>query len=61
MKVERNGRFLSGMIIPVYQGQDGLVRNDSLGRAIKKIRELVELDFPDNEVNVSADGKIFYK
>lgn len=61
LKVDRNGKFLSGRIIPVYQGQDGLVRTDSMGRAIKKIMELGELDFPDTEVNVSDDGKIFYK
>ncbi len=59
--VDRTGKFLSGRVIPVYQDQDGLVRNDSLGRAIKKIRELVALDFSDTEVNVSDDGKILYK
>jgi hypothetical protein len=59
--VDRTGRFLSGRIIPLYQDKDGIVRTDSLFRAIKKIRELVALDFSDNEVNVSDDGKIFYK
>jgi poly-gamma-glutamate capsule biosynthesis protein CapA/YwtB (metallophosphatase superfamily) len=61
LKVDRTGRFLSGRIIPLYQDKDGIVRTDSLFRAIKKIRELVALDFSDNEVNVSDDGKIFYK
>jgi len=61
LKVDRDGRFMSGRIIPVYQGQDGLVKTDSKLRAIKKIKELVALDFPDTEVNVTDDGKIFYK
>lgn len=61
LKVGRKGEFLSGRIIPVYQGQDGLVRIDDQRRAIKKIRELVSDDFPDSEVDISDDGKIFYK
>ena len=61
LKVDRTGKFLSGRIIPIYQSQNGLVRTDSLSRAIKKIRMLDALDNPDSEVNVSDDGKIFYK
>ena len=61
LKVDRTGKFLSGRIIPIYQSQNGLVRTDSLSRAIKKIRMLDALDIPDSEVNVSDDGKIFYK
>jgi hypothetical protein len=61
LKVDSTGKFLSGRIIPVYQGQDGTVRFDSLGRAIRKIKELVALDFPDSEAEVSDDGKIIYK
>jgi hypothetical protein len=61
LNVDRTGRFLSGRIIPVYQGQDGQVRTDSLGRAIKKLRDLVALDFPDSEADVTEDGKILYK
>ena len=61
LKVDRAGKFLSGRIIPVYQGQDGSVRIDDQGRAIKKIRELVSIDFPDSEVNISDDGTICYK
>ena len=61
LKVDKTGQFLNGRIIPIYQGQDGLVRLDIQSRAIKKIRELDALDIPDSEVNVSDDGKIFYK
>jgi hypothetical protein len=61
LTVDRTGKFLRGRIIPVYQGQNGSVRIDSLSRAIKKIRELIGLDIPDNEVDVFDDGKILYK
>jgi poly-gamma-glutamate capsule biosynthesis protein CapA/YwtB (metallophosphatase superfamily) len=61
LKVDNNGKFLSGSIIPVYQDQDGVVRNDEQNRVIKKIKELMALDFPDSEISVSDDGKIFYK
>jgi hypothetical protein len=61
LKIDKSGKFLSGRIIPVYQDQDGVVRNDEQDRVIKKIRELMTLDFPDAEINVSDDGKIFYK
>jgi hypothetical protein len=61
LKVDRSGKFLSGKIIPVCQGQDGIVRQDTLRRAIRRIRELVALDFSDSEEAISADGNIYYK
>jgi hypothetical protein len=61
IKVDKNGKFISGRIIPVYQGQDGLVKIDPQFRAVNKIMELVALDFADSEAKVSEDGKIFYK
>lgn len=59
--VDREGKFLSGRVIPVYQGQDGVVRIDPMQRVIKKIRELTSLDFPETQVIISDDGNIFYK
>jgi hypothetical protein len=59
--VDRNGKFLSGRVIPVYQGQDGVVRYDTLRRVIKKIRELTSIDFPETQVSISEKGNIFYK
>lgn len=61
LKVDKKGRFLSGRIIPVYQNQEGIVSVDNDKRAIKKIRELMILDFPDTKINVSDDGEICYK
>lgn len=59
--VDRNGKFLTGRIIPVYQGKDGVVRRDDKNRAINKIRELMSLDFPETDIAVSTDGIIYYK
>ncbi|MGD0582777.1 MAG: CapA family protein [Bacteroidales bacterium] len=61
VKVDKAGRFISGRIIPIYQGEDGIVRIDPEKRAIRKIRELVALDFPDAGYSVSDNGEIYYK
>jgi hypothetical protein len=61
INVEKNGKFLSGRIIPVFQDEDGIVKIDSQNRVIRKIRELMAIDFPDAVIDVSDDGKIFYK
>jgi len=61
LNVDKSGMFLSGNIIPVYQDQEGVVRSDNQNRVIKKIRELIILDFPDAVIAVSDNGKIFYK
>jgi hypothetical protein len=52
---------LSGRIIPVYQPWPGGVKIDNNRRAIKKIRDLMAVDFPDALINVSDKGEITYK
>jgi poly-gamma-glutamate capsule biosynthesis protein CapA/YwtB (metallophosphatase superfamily) len=59
VKVDKEGKFLSGRIVPIYQGEDGIVRVDPEKRAIKKIRELVALDFPDANYSVTENGEIY--
>lgn len=61
IKINKEGKFLSGRIIPVFQPWPGGVRIDSARRVIYKIRELDAQDFPDGVVNVAEDGKITYK
>ena len=58
--VNKEGKFLSGRIIPVYQGNDG-VRFDPSGRVINKIRELTGLDFPETDLIITPEGDIFNK
>jgi len=60
VNVDKEGKFISGRIIPVYQGNDG-VRFDPSGRVIKKISELTELDFPETDLIITSEGDIFNK
>lgn len=61
INIEKGGKFVSGRIIPVYQGEDGIVRIDDKNRVIRKIIELNRMDFPESVIDVSDEGKIFYK
>ncbi len=61
INVDRNGKFVSGRIIPIYQPWPGGVKIDSARRVIYKIKELDAQDFPDEIINVSDDGEITYK
>ena len=63
MKVtmDREGEFLRGEVVPVYQAGEGGPRIDPEGRVIKKLMELTESDFPDQELVVDADGILWRK
>ena len=61
VNMDLTGRFVSGRIVPVYQGNDGVVRIDSQSRVIWKIRELTEMDFPDTGPVITDNGAIIYK
>jgi hypothetical protein len=61
ISVDTSGRFLSGRIVPVFQSWPGGVKIDGNSRVIKKIQELVAVDFPDAVITVSDNGEISYK
>ena len=61
VNIDITGRFISGRIIPVYQGSDGIVRLDTQLRVIKKIRELTALDFPETALEITDEGEIIHK
>ncbi len=61
LNVDTAGRFLSGRIIPAFQPWPGGVKYDVTGQVIRKIRDLMEMDFPDAVINISNTGKITYK
>jgi poly-gamma-glutamate capsule biosynthesis protein CapA/YwtB (metallophosphatase superfamily) len=61
ISVDTKGKFLSGRIIPIYQPWPGGVKIDSNRQVINKIRELMEVDFPDAVIKVSDNGEISYK
>jgi poly-gamma-glutamate capsule biosynthesis protein CapA/YwtB (metallophosphatase superfamily) len=60
INIDKTGKFIKGQIIPVYQNSMGIVTLDKNRRAIKKIRELTDLDFPSSKINISDDGIISY-
>ena len=61
LTVDVSGKFLSGLIIPVFQSWSGGVKIDGNKRVINKINELMSEDFPDSVITVSANGEIIYK
>jgi hypothetical protein len=61
LKVDINGRFISGKIIPVFQLPGAGVKVDPEKRVIRKIQDLVALDFPDAMIRISDNGEILYK
>jgi hypothetical protein len=60
LNVDKEGRFISGMIIPVFQTKTEGVRIDPEKRVIRKIRELTTMDFPDADIKISDNGEITY-
>jgi hypothetical protein len=56
VKVDREGSFLQGEVIATYQPGEGGPRIDPAGRAIVRLKELSEFDFPDQELVVDNDG-----
>jgi hypothetical protein len=61
INVDTTGRFLSGRIIPCYQSWPGGVKYDYNRAVIKKIKALMEADFPDALIDLSVNGEISYK
>lgn len=58
LQINRNGEFLGGEIIPVYQQKTHGPKIDPQRRAIKTIQELTKADFPETPLQISGTGKI---
>jgi hypothetical protein len=56
VQVDREGGFLQGEVISIYQPGEGGPRIDPAGRAMAKLKALTEFDFPDQELVVDSDG-----
>ncbi len=61
LNVDTSGKFISGKIIPVFQLPGAGVRVDPDKRVIRKIQDLVALDFPDAIITITDNGEIYYK
>ena len=58
--VDRQGNFISGQIQSFIQTYENGPIVDQKLRAIKKIKELSEIDFPESELYIEDSGKIIY-
>ncbi len=56
VQVDREGGFLQGEVISIYQAGEGGPRIDPAGKATAKLKALTEFDFPDQELVVDSDG-----
>jgi len=61
LNVSTEGKFIFGKIIPVSQLPGAGVRIDPDNRVIRKMKDLVALDFPETVIQISENGDITYK
>ena len=59
--VDREGKFLQGEIIPIYQAKAHGPKIDSQKRVIKKLQELTKADFPESGLFIGDDGMLMKK
>ncbi len=57
-KVNPQGDFISGKIIPVQLDSQGVPNLDNRSKSIKLIRNLIQQDFPKTPLKIDNDGKI---
>lgn len=58
IKVDKNGKFVGGKIIPTKQVRRGIPMIDEEGRIIKTIINLTNKDFPKTGLEIDEDGNI---
>ncbi len=56
--VNSDGSFSHGEITPIYQGKTHGPKIDSKKRAIKKLQELTQTDFPNSGLEIYDDGTV---
>jgi hypothetical protein len=59
--IAADGSFVKAQIIPVYQPGEGGAHIDPMKRAIYKIQELSEADFPESPLKINNEGWILRK
>ena len=61
VNVNREGRFLFGEVVGVYQPGEGGPRPDPKDRVVHKIIELSRVDFPEQKLIIGVDGSLTVK
>jgi poly-gamma-glutamate capsule biosynthesis protein CapA/YwtB (metallophosphatase superfamily) len=58
VKLNPQGKFISGQIIPVHMDKQGIPHFDKYGRTIKLVHDLTKSDFPKTPLVIDNQGKI---
>lgn len=58
IKLDQEGKFISGKIVPMNMPEKSLPRFDQEGRTIELMRSLTKADFPKTGPSISAQGDI---
>lgn len=58
VKLDAEGKFVSGKIIPMNMPEKSLPRYDASGKTIELMRDLTRSDFPKTKLQISEDGVI---
>lgn len=61
VEVNKDGEFKDGRIISFIQVGEGGPIHDANKRAVKEIKELTELDFPETDLIIKENGRILKK
>ncbi|NRB53060.1 MAG: CapA family protein [Saprospiraceae bacterium] len=61
LEVDKDGRFVSGKLIPIYQMKTHGPKIDKQNRAINEVIELTNADFPASPLLIAKDGKMTKK
>lgn len=57
--VDREGKFIKGKAIPIYQEGEGIPKYDIQNRAVQKLQVLTKTDFPEGKLIIKNSGDIY--
>ncbi len=58
LQVNKQGAFVAGEVVPIYQQKTHGPKVDPQKRAVTKLKELTQQDFPETSLIISAEGKL---
>ncbi len=61
LEVDKDGTFVGGKVISIYQQKTHGPKVDGSKRALKKLIDLTKQDFPETELLISTDGSLSKK
>ena len=61
LKLDAEGKFISGKVIATKQIGRGIAQKDTSGKVIQELKYLSEIDFPESDLEISLTGEIVKK